>query len=354
MTIEDLHAESGPSQSEMEFRILHQFPGADEETAWREFLNRLELPSHYNAPEFFLEPYWEQKAPFAIMAIQGGRIAGVLTGIHKGDEVECGRPSRPQFCVDGTAPQSAVEATLFRGLLKETGSAKLITVYSWSSLATPERFGFRCRLLDGNVVVDLSKGIEALWQGNEAHRRRNIRMAIKKGLIACEAATSKDFDECYEIYRQWRQTARKKLHGEDLPYEQLQRAWGLTANRRLFIVRFADKAIAVSCFRFFPRGWMEYAENHSLDEFLSLKPNDLAMWRATEWACQHGLKTFSLGGTDRFHRGSGGSIAPIYRYRLDRTLMRRHDLREKLVDMRRAIAAKIPAPMKNKIRSLLR
>src|SRR5215472_13788704 len=79
--------------------ILHQFPGADTEAKWREFLDQADCPSAYETPEFFLEPYWDSSHPFAILAFDGTDMVGVLTGIHARDRVISGLPSRPQVCM---------------------------------------------------------------------------------------------------------------------------------------------------------------------------------------------------------------------------------------------------------------
>ncbi len=86
----------------MNFMIIHDFPPADLEKAWRDGLTRVEVPSHYDAPEFFREPLWAGKNAFAVLAIDDSAVAGVLTGTHEGDQISGGLPSRPQIWVDST------------------------------------------------------------------------------------------------------------------------------------------------------------------------------------------------------------------------------------------------------------
>jgi CelD/BcsL family acetyltransferase involved in cellulose biosynthesis len=97
---------------------------------------------------------------------------------------------------------------------------------------------------------------------------------------------------------------------------------------------------------------VEYSNNSSLDEFLPLKPNDRLLWNAIEWACREGFPRFSLGGAHRFLREFGGTITPVYRYRLDRTRLRRHDLRENLTDWGRAKLRQMPRPVEKAVRRL--
>jgi hypothetical protein len=72
------------------------------------------------------------------------------------------------------------------------------------------------------------------------------------------------------------------------------------------------------------------AANSSLDEIMNLKPNDLMQWRGIQWTCAQGLRRHSLGGAHEFLLRFGGAVVPIVRYRTDRTLFLRHDLKEGL------------------------
>lgn len=47
----------------MEYEIVHEFPPLQTEVAWREPSDRLEFPTHYDAPEYFLEPHPAGNSP---------------------------------------------------------------------------------------------------------------------------------------------------------------------------------------------------------------------------------------------------------------------------------------------------
>ena len=125
------------------YTILHEFPGSELENAWREFLARVELPSHYCAPAFFKEPFWGGKQPFAVLALDDGKVLGVATGLREGHHVQCGLPFRPQFCIEATANQREVELALRGGLVEEGGSAQLLSIYSWNPIDSFQEDGFR-------------------------------------------------------------------------------------------------------------------------------------------------------------------------------------------------------------------
>jgi hypothetical protein len=339
----------------MNFKILHEFPAADLEKAWRDCLARVEFPSHYDTPEYFLEPYFTTRRPFAVLALDGEVVTGVLTGLHDGNQTICGLPSRPQICVDPTKDAASTQRALMDGLLSEAGKSELITVFTWPSLELPifAARGFRRRQLPGNVVLDLSQGADAVFKQFSKDRRRNVRFAEKNGIEVQLATTPHDIAEAYEVYKAWRETDRKELQGKAFTFEVFERAAQLTNNRRLFLARFAGKVVAINIFRLCPGGLFESAANSSLDEFMHLKPNELLQWRGIEWACSQGLRRHSLGGSHQFLIRFGGTVVPVIRYRLDRSLFKKHDVRDAVRDLGREALHKLPPSLEKKVRGWL-
>jgi hypothetical protein len=335
--------------------VLHAFPDSELENAWREFLGRVELASHYCAPEFFKEPFWSGKAPFAVLALDQGRMVGVATGIRVDHEIQCGLPPRPQICIDTTTDRESVELALAQGLLAEanSNSSGLVTVYSWTLLDSFLRHGFRFREIQGVVMLDLAKGPDALFRDFTADKRRNIRFSIKHGVEVDQATTREDLLEFYNVYLAWRGNQRKEIKGGEIPLATFERAFTLTANRLLLLARHSGKVIAANTFRFYPGGLFESAANHSCPEFIHLKPNELLQWRGIEWACCHNLKRHSLGGMHPFLKGFGRTLAPIYRYRRDRTWLKRQDFWETVSDLGRGWLKKMPKSVEQKLRRAL-
>jgi len=341
--------------AETRFQILHNFPAAELETLWRQHLDRMDCPAHYNAPEFFLEPYWEGLHPFAILAMEQGRVVAVLTGLHNGNEVVCGAPSRPQISIDKTADALAATDILAQGLISEAGNAKLITVFSWSWAPLPalEKRGYRRRELEGNVVLDLRPGSEALFDQFPKNRRRDIRAAIRNGIEVAEEITAEDVAEYWNVYSAWRKTERKEIH-HNRSFAMIDKVRALRASHRRFLARYQGKVVAASGLRFCQGGLVELANNCSLDEYLKLLPNDLLVWHTIKWACEQGFTKYSLGGAHPFLRKWGETVVPIYRYRLDRTFLHRHDLKDDLAAIARRAFNSLPNEFKNRTRKLLR
>jgi len=338
----------------MSFKILREFPSPELERAWRDYLARVEFASHYESPEYFLEPLWAEKQRFAILAFENDRVVGALTGMHAGKNVTCGLPARPQINVDPAADTGAALGTLLEGLMAETASSELVSVYTWSflKLSPFAARGFQCQELSGNVVLDLTQGAEALFKQFPKDRRRNIRFAEKNGVVISEIITPQDIADAYAVHSAWRQTERKVVHARKRSLEDYEKVVNLKGNRLLLLARVEGKAVAVNSFRYYPGGLFESSANSSLDEFIHLKPNDLLQWRGIEWACSHGLRRHSLGGSHPFLLRFGGTVIPILRYRLDRTFLHRHDLRDTVQGVGRRIVGKLPPFMEDGIRKL--
>ncbi len=332
--------------------VLHEFPEPALELAWREMLTRVALPSHYTSPEYFREPYFEGRRPFAILVLRSDRVVAVVTGFHEGGNVKCGLPTRPQVQVVEEEMSPAAWVELRDALKKEASKAQLISVFSWEwmPLAGLEPFGYRRKKLTGIPVLDLTLGAETLLKQCDKKRRNSIRYAIKNAVEVTEATTDEDLRAFHEIYEGW--CRAKETHC--YPYAVEERAFRDTkGNRKLFLARHSGKVIAGSVFRFFPGGMVDYSRNGSLPEFQQLKPNDILAWRAVEWACDNGFQRMSMGGSHRFLREFGGAEVPVLRYRLDRTLLRRHDRREELTEYAGGVVKRMPPRWENAIRKAL-
>ena len=316
------------------YLILRQFPSPEVEGIWQDFVNRIEFPGLYITPHYFLEPYWKGKNPFAILAMNDGRVSGVLTGIAAGGQVTCGNPARPQVSVDPAAETLGTAETLAKALDFEFPQARVTTAYSWTPTLAPEfkRRRFRVRQLQGDVVLDLRLGSDALFKSFHDNRKRNIRAAIRRGVAVSEVNTAQDLADFWEVHCAWEKTKRKTIHS-DATFDKAAEVHRLRATHLRFIARDNGNAIAATTVRFYPGGLIEYAANCSVDESNQLRPNDLLIWTTIQWACDHGFSRYSLGAAHPFLTKCGGAILPIYRYRLDRSFLHRVEMQEKAAEI---------------------
>lgn len=341
-------------KTEGHFVILHEFPSREVERLWRNFLTRVSCPAHYDAPEYFLEPYWSGQQPFAILALDRGVVIGVATGLHLDGRIVCGLAGRPQIQVEEANAQVASEL-LAQGLIREAGRAALVEVVSWSSTPLPGllRRGFGYRDLEGVVTLDLRLGPDALFKQFHSSRRRNIRWAIRAGIEVTESSTHDDVLAYWNVYCAWRQTERKVIR-HNRTFAMWETVNGMRTNHRRFLARYNGKVIAASGLRFHSGGLVESANNCSLDEFLHLHANDLLTWKTIQWACENGFTKYSCGSAAPFHRRSGGVIEPIGRYRLDRTFLHRYDLQESFREKARLVLRSAPEGIRQTIEKLAR
>lgn len=310
------------------YHILHHRPGGILEDQWRACLAQSDFPTHYTAPEYFLEPLLRRSKPFAILSLAGEQITGVLTGTHQGDHVQSGLSVRPQIAFSRHADRPGVIANLVAGLAAEAAPARLVDLFVWSDIEALVEPRFRQRRYEGVVMLDLLRGPDALFRKFSANKRTNIRKAIKYGVSVAPAKSDDEISAYYKICVEWSFRKNLAIHAN----REFQDNFKLTQNRLLLLARHGNEIIAGIVIRFFPGGVMEYAANSSLESALRLRPNDLLHWRAIEWGCAQGMTKYSLGGAHLFLRKFGGEVVTTTRCRLDLSMFRRHAIGDWLAD----------------------
>ncbi len=332
----------------MKFCVLHSRPDPLLDQAWRNLLSRAPLACHYGSPEFFLEPTLGTRKPFAILALdpdaspEAPRCLGALTGARDGANVTCGVPESPQLTVDPAADAAAVADCLISGLLSVSDGAELVAFYAWNKTQVPATHSFRESAELGTILLDLSGGPDPIFA--KCSDRAAIRAARRSGITVREASPE-DIPDYYQILSAW--STAKGLPCAPLSY--YQDLFRLRNNRRLFAAFYEGRMIAGSVFRFLPGGLAEYSANSSRSQLQKLRPNDLLLWTAIEWACSV-CRTFSMCGSHYFLRKFGGEVAPISRYRLDRTFLHRHDLRDTAFAHAHRIFQQLPPAWRDRVR----
>jgi hypothetical protein len=320
------------------FEILHTAPSGRTERLWRACVVASDFPTHYATPEYFSEPVLRGKRPFAVLSVAGDEVTAVLTGVHDGYHVRSGLSVRPQVVFSRHADRQDAIRNLLAGLLQEAKSARLIDFFLWTDLARLVDRRFQEKQCEGVVLLDLTRGPDALFRKFSSNKKLNIKKAIKHGVSVRAAQTSDEIAAYYGVYVDW--SRRKGLSVVGL--DEFQANFALTNNRQLFLAASDAKIIAGAVVRFFPGGVMEYAANSSLEDALYLRPNDLLHWRAIEWACAEGMTKYSLGGTHLFLRKFGGEVKPITRWRLDQSLLRRYAAGDRVAEWAECVRPFLP------------
>jgi hypothetical protein len=315
----------------LEYQIVTTAVDTGTASAWNECLESADFAAQYVAPEFLVEGYFRPKQPFAVLAREGGVVAGVVTGFHEGKDILCGHSGSPNVCVRRGVNLEQVGRVLAAGLRAHArGSVELVIVCAWSEIPGFRQDGFRFHRYEPPVcpvLLDPSMGTDRLFRACSQTRRNLIRRALKSGVEVKQIDVEKDFDDCYALYTHW--CSFKNI--PCVPYDTQRTAFADTGSRLVLVARHEGRIVGVSSFRYRKGGLVEYAANISRREETRIRQNDLLLWRGIEWTVQQGTFThFSMAASHFFLRTYGGELHPTYRYSLDRTFLRRRHLGEKL------------------------
>lgn len=307
----------------MHTRIITGAPSEATAAQWLDCLAHADVASHYASPAYLTEPYFRDI--FAVLVYDEEHIVGVLTGQHRGSQIICGNSGSPQVAIRRDVDRAVVWAE-FGEALRSLG-ADLTTVYAWEDGLRLPGFKMReCACPDGTILIDFAKGPDQLFKDFSDTSRNHIRRAIREGVEVSRCDLARDFDEYYRLYLDW--SAFKGLPVQ--PREAQWQAFSDTDHRLVMVARYKGAMVGVSTFRYVKAGIMEYAANVSRRE-TSVKQNELLLWEAVKWGYANGLRGMSMGSAQLFSRKFGGEARSIYRYRLDRTFLRRHERREALL-----------------------
>lgn len=336
----------------MKYEIVRQFPDAALCERWNTFPADAEMVSHYTTPHFFKDAFAGDGERFAVLASEEEKIVAVLTGIREGNEIKSGLAVRPQTAFLKGCDRAAAGSALTDGLREiSRGKGVLVSFFTWHPLSDLSRAGYtseECAGQDRVVMLDLSKSSVELFKGFNERRRSTLRKTMRDQKLDVKVLeTDAELAELYEIHKDW--NARKGYVPMSL--EQFRAGAEQTEHRRIYIASHEGKIVAGTFFRFCRAGVVEFAANHSYQEFQRLHPNELIMWRAIEWACGEGFSHFSLGGSHPFLTKFGGELVGAYRYRLDTTFLKRHDARERLTRLAVKTYRGLPTSIRDRIKS---
>lgn len=164
-------------------------------------------------------------------------------------------------------------------------------------------------------VIDLGKTVafdltseEVIWTNIISKNRNMIRKAEKNGIEIChgkDLELFKDFKRIYNATME-KDNAEKYYFFEDAFYESIHR--DLNDNYELFYAVMDGRIIAMSIM-LFANDQMHYHLSGSMIEFRNLAPSNLLLYKASLWGCEHGYKTFHLGG------GVGSGEDNLYKFK---------------------------------------
>ena len=161
--------------------------------------------------------------------------------------------------------------------------------------------------LGHTIAMDLTSP-DDIWGKIVSKNRNMIRKAEKNGVAFFHGKGMELINEFMEIYNA---TMRKKNADEyyffKRPfYESIDR--DLNDNYEIFYAMYQGRPIAMSIM-IFANGRLNYHLSGSDIEYRKLAPSNSLLYNAALWGCEHGFKTFHLGG------GVGSVEDGLYRFK---------------------------------------
>lgn len=164
-------------------------------------------------------------------------------------------------------------------------------------------------------VIDLGKTVafhldspEEIWQNIVPKNRNMIRKAEKNGVEIHHAADVALFKDFVQIYN----ATMDKDHAEEYYYfgDEFYKSIheDLEGHYEMFYATYEGKIIAMSIM-LFANKQMHYHLSGSVLEYRNLAPSNLLLYKAALWGCEHGYKTFHLGG------GVGSGEDSLYKFK---------------------------------------
>lgn len=164
-------------------------------------------------------------------------------------------------------------------------------------------------------VIDLGKTIafdltspEVIWENIISKNRNMIRKAEKNGIEihhGKELSLFQDFKRIYNATMD-KDNAEEYYYFGDAFYESIHN--DLRDNYEMFFAVLDDQIIAMSIM-LFANKQMHYHLSGSMIEYRNLAPSNLLLYKAALWGCEHGYKTFHLGG------GVGSGEDNLYKFK---------------------------------------
>lgn len=164
-------------------------------------------------------------------------------------------------------------------------------------------------------VIDLGKTIafdlispEVIWENIISKNRNMIRKAEKNGIEIRHGKDLELFRDFKRIYNATmeKDNAEEYYFFEDAFYESIHR--DLNDHYEMFYAVMDGQIIAMSIM-LFANDQMHYHLSGSMIEYRNLAPSNLLLYKAALWGCEHGYKTFHLGG------GVGSGEDNLYKFK---------------------------------------
>lgn len=173
-----------------------------------------------------------------------------------------------------------------------------------------------------NYIINLKRPVEEIWKDLSESNKRNIKKTTKSEIYIEEVTEKSLIPDFYSLLAQNYASKGYPLEG----IEYFQHVFDILIPKNMvkfFVAKYKEKYVAarlVLCYKGVISDWHVGA----LEEFLSLKPNNLLVWHILEWGVKNNYHTFDFGGGGEpgqflegwveFKRSFGGKLVNYGRY----------------------------------------
>jgi len=145
-------------------------------------------------------------------------------------------------------------------------------------------------------ILRLSENVEETLRKFRSSTKRNINKAMKEGVAVGTHNSTKSMEEFYRLH-----CITRKKHGfPPQPYYFFEKIADhiITKDRGIIVLAsYKNEVIAANVYFHFGKKAV-YKYGASDTRYHHLRANNLVMWEAIKWYCQHGYESFCFGRTD--------------------------------------------------------
>lgn len=286
------------------FNVIHEPTELDEE-AWSRFVLESKQGNIFQTPEMYrvylgTEGY---EPVFTAILDKNKKIVATLLGVLKKEKGSFARRFSNRVLVSGgpIVSDSAARVALYEMILhahKKYVRKKAIFSEIRNLSKSPElqpyfeTLGYRY-IPHSKTSLDLTQGIEQLWENLSSKRRQQIRKAGKKGLTICDVSMD-DIDDLYILFEETYNRISFPVPSKSL-FESILSILQCKNLAKLVGVRQEEKLVSILVnliykdviYAWYCAGSMQYARFHC---------NEFMFWNAFEWGVKNGYKLFDFGG----------------------------------------------------------
>ena len=273
-------------------------------TAWSAFVKTHSYGTVFHTPEMYdVYARTENVQPIVVAAEENGEIVGLLLAqyITNGNALTSWLTARSIITGGPLAKDndSKIIEALFAAYRKQlpikTIYSEIRPVYDIKDLMSEGAKELREWKRKGhyNIVLNVGRSEEKLWNGMHKERRRNVGQAEKAGLRFEEVVTDTERKKVIALLQQTYRRKHVPIADSSL-FEHLTEI--MPEMVRFFACYTADGTMIAGQIRLC-YGSLVYAWFAGSDEaYFKLRPNDFTMWNVIRWAHEQGYKEFDFGG----------------------------------------------------------